>query len=167
MKFSLIAPSMMTVCNLSSGFVSIVLTSTGFYKYSAVFVLLAALFDCLDGKVARWLHAESHFGKELDSLADIVSFGAAPAFLLASHFFMESFLFIIPCLVFVICGALRLARYNIKDFSGVYEGVPITVAGIVIVVCTMLPVTVPDWGYTLILIGLGGLMVGKLRVPKI
>ncbi|MDU3724628.1 MAG: CDP-alcohol phosphatidyltransferase family protein, partial [Clostridium celatum] len=99
-----------------------------------IFILLAALVDRYDGRIARFLNVSSDLGKELDSLADLVSFGVAPAILIFLIFDFNTLgpsgLFgYISLLLFPICGAFRLARYNASEFNGVFTGVPITVTG--------------------------------------
>jgi len=71
-------PNAITSLNLVSGCIAIILTFNFDLKYAAYFILLAAVFDFFDGMAARWLHVKSAIGKELDSLADVVSFGVAP-----------------------------------------------------------------------------------------
>ena len=92
------------------------------------------MVDRYDGRIARFLNVSSDLGKELDSLADLVSFGVAPAILIFLIFDFNTLgpsgLFgYISLLLFPICGAFRLARYNASEFNGVFTGVPITVTG--------------------------------------
>lgn len=127
-------PNIFTFINLSCGILSILYTFEKNYLFACFFILIAALVDRYDGRVARWLNVSSELGKELDSLADLVSFGVAPsilAFLVynLSEFGPFGFIGIIVLLSFPICGAYRLARYNTSTFDGVFTGVPITVAG--------------------------------------
>ncbi|MFP4548228.1 MAG: CDP-diacylglycerol--serine O-phosphatidyltransferase [Fidelibacterota bacterium] len=107
-------PSIFTVFNLLFGFLAIV--SIYEEKYISVFylVLLAGIFDFLDGKIARWLNQESEFGVELDSLSDIISFCTVPA-LLINRIFMTELGFIGNLISFfpLLFGAVRLARYNV------------------------------------------------------
>lgn len=104
---------------------------------------LAAIVDFFDGFVARWLKAESPLGKQLDSLADVVSFGAAPGMilyqLLRISFIQEetaldtSVTALIPAFIFPCAGAYRLGRYNLETTSGTgFKGVPIPAAGLVV-----------------------------------
>ncbi len=133
-------PNLMTAGNLFCGFVALtkiveadIPREYGQIKMALGFILLACLFDLLDGRVARWGGVESDFGREFDSLADLISFGAAPAFLVHRVVLRDVFVdrpeigwFIAS--VYLICGALRLARFNCisamstgtgsKDFSG-------------------------------------------------
>ncbi len=90
-----------------------------FMQASVLLLLLAALADVLDGAVARIMHAESEFGVMFDSLADAVSFGIAPSVLLLKSLSLEqgtglSFFAVIGCMLFSLCGILRLVRYNVK-----------------------------------------------------
>lgn len=107
-------PSLLTTGNLFAGFFAMLLTVDGRYTEASVAIFAAMVLDMLDGRVARLMKATSQFGVEYDSLADAVSFGVAPAFLLYSFAlrglgrpaWFAAFLF-------VICGALRLARFNV------------------------------------------------------
>src|SRR5213594_1970932 len=111
-------PSLLTTGNLFCGFFALLLTVEGRYADAALAIFVAMIMDLLDGRVARLMKATSQFGVEFDSLADVVSFCVAPAFLLYS--FALSGLgrpaWFGACL-FVICGALRLARFNIHTGS--------------------------------------------------
>jgi CDP-diacylglycerol---serine O-phosphatidyltransferase len=123
-------PNIFTFINLACGMLSILSTLTSNYITAAVLIILAGIIDRYDGMVARKFNAESPLGKELDSLADLVSFGAAPA-VLSWGVFLNSYGLIgyIITILFPIAGAYRLARYNVTTFSNVFMGVPITIAG--------------------------------------
>lgn len=130
-------PGFFTMGNLLCGFLSILRSLDGDAIQAAWLVILAGFFDALDGGIARFSGSESQFGTELDSFADLVSFGVAPAVLLYS--------FKLPYLgewgwilgfVFVLCGAFRLARFNIRSQTEetlYHIGLPIPVAGITII----------------------------------
>lgn len=127
-------PNIFTFINLSFGILSLLSTFEGKYKLTCIFILLAALVDRYDGRIARFLNVSSDLGKELDSLADLVSFGVSPAILIFIIFDFNNLghyglLGLIPLLLFPICGAFRLARYNASEFDGVFTGVPITITG--------------------------------------
>jgi CDP-diacylglycerol---serine O-phosphatidyltransferase len=130
-------PSFFTLMNLFSGFLAITQVHEGRFDYACWLIVLAGFFDALDGMMARLTNATSDFGVELDSLADIVSFGVAPAYLVYA-FALGNFgvLGLIVASMPAICGAVRLARYNIsfdgekKDY---FSGMPIPVAAIFIV----------------------------------
>ncbi len=110
-----ILPNLFTTANLFSGFYGIVSTIGGNYQAAAIAILVSCLFDILDGKVARYTNATSRFGVEYDSLADLVAFGVGPALLLYL-WALKPFgrLGWLAAFVFVACGALRLARFNVQ-----------------------------------------------------
>ncbi|MFC0212850.1 CDP-diacylglycerol--serine O-phosphatidyltransferase [Paenibacillus chartarius] len=131
-------PSMFTVGNLFLGVLAIIFVFNGNYEGAAIMVIIAMLLDSLDGRVARALNAQSEFGKELDSLSDVISFGVAPAFIMyvAAFTGINSALAWIITAIFPICGALRLARFNvIAGTPGYFIGLPIPAAGGVL--CTL------------------------------
>lgn len=126
---NIILPNLVTILGLLSGLYSIVLSMNSRFGLAAIALLLAALFDFLDGKVARLMKGSSEFGVQLDSLCDLVSFGVAPA-LLVYNWVLLSFgrLGIMAVFLFVACGALRLARFNVqagKISSKYFVGLPI------------------------------------------
>ncbi|RPJ86659.1 MAG: CDP-diacylglycerol--serine O-phosphatidyltransferase, partial [Acidobacteria bacterium] len=109
-------PSMFTVGNMFAGFFAVVATLNGHYQSAAIAIGIAVVLDGLDGRVARMANATSDFGIQLDSLADVISFGIAPAILLYSWGFTELGNFArLSAFVFLICGAMRLARFNIQN----------------------------------------------------
>lgn len=125
-------PGLLTTGNLVCGFFALVLTVDARYVEAAVAIFVAMVMDALDGRVARLMKATSQFGVEFDSLADVVSFGVAPAFLLYS--FALSSLgrpAWFAAFLFVICGALRLARFNVYTGAAdkrFFTGLPIPAA---------------------------------------
>jgi len=130
-------PNTITAFSLLSGFLSIIFTSKGDFQLAAVMIFAASIFDLVDGIVARLLKTSSQFGVELDSLADIVSFGVAPAFLIYSfHFYKFGWIGIIISSLLLIFGALRLARFNsqIEDIQtkGDFRGLPIPLSAITV-----------------------------------
>ncbi|MGE5676340.1 MAG: CDP-diacylglycerol--serine O-phosphatidyltransferase [Mycobacterium leprae] len=123
-------PHFFTLMNLSCGVVSILLTMGGHYRQASLMVIGSLIADGLDGRLARMLKADGEFGKELDSLADVVAFGTAPAILMYQLVLHRLGYFgAVVALIFPMCGALRLARFNIIKTSGFFMGVPITAAG--------------------------------------
>lgn len=172
-------PNIFTFSNLACGVLSIVMTinasmqNTTSYKWACFFILLAALIDRYDGRVARYFKVSSEIGKELDSLADLVSFGVAPAVLSYNLYSFSKFglLGYALLLVFPIAGAYRLARYNTTDFDGNFMGIPITIAGVLMAfysLIILLMSATPNIAVTiLILIMLAYLMVCKLRFKKV
>ncbi|TVY06590.1 CDP-diacylglycerol--serine O-phosphatidyltransferase [Paenibacillus cremeus] len=131
-------PNVFTVGNLFLGIISIILVFNNKPELAAIMVIVAMLMDGLDGRVARALNAQSEFGKELDSLSDVISFGVAPAFIMYVVAFTElnAAAAWIATAVFPICGALRLARFNVvAGTPGYFIGLPIPAAGGVL--CTL------------------------------
>lgn len=129
-------PSLFTVGNIFCGYFAIVRATMGEYETAALMILLAALLDALDGRVARITGTSTEFGLEFDSIADIVSFGVAPA-MLAFSWSLSSFgrLGWAVSFLFVICGALRLARFNIQTSHQdrrFFVGMPIPAAACIV-----------------------------------
>ena len=188
-------PNLMTAGNLFCGFLALTKiveadpASDDFTKtiHTALFlILLACIFDLLDGRVARMGGHESPFGREFDSLADIVSFGAAPAFLvhrivLANVFHDRPQIGWFIASVYLICGAFRLARFNClaamhapgagKDFLGF----PIPSAAGLVASLTLFIIKLNEkekdlghWGYLLpvVLVFLSAMMVSEVRYPS-
>jgi CDP-diacylglycerol--serine O-phosphatidyltransferase len=127
-----ILPNLFTLMNLFFGFYSVVCAIDGQFKAAAVAIMIAAVFDALDGKIARATHTLSRFGAEFDSLADLVSFGMAPAFLMYLWILKPmGRLGWLAAFLFVACGALRLARFNTnldQSSDGYFVGLPIPAA---------------------------------------
>ncbi|MDR8392342.1 CDP-diacylglycerol--serine O-phosphatidyltransferase [Aliifodinibius sp. S!AR15-10] len=108
-------PSFFTLMNLFCGFLSIISVSEGSLYFGAWLIVFAGLFDALDGFMARLSNAASQFGIELDSISDVVSFGVAPGFLLYNFGLNElPFVGIILSALPPLCGAVRLARFNVE-----------------------------------------------------
>ena len=131
-----VIPNLFTAMNMFCGFLSIVNTSQQKYFYAAWLIIIAAIFDALDGVMARLTNSSSELGVELDSLSDIISFGTAPAFLFYSlYLFQYEIWGILISSSLLIAGGFRLARFNIqlvgfdKKF---FKGLPIPTAAIVL-----------------------------------
>lgn len=132
-----VVPSLFTVLNMFCGFLSIVNSSEGQFDVAAWFIILGGVFDSLDGVMARITKSSSEFGVEFDSLSDVVTFGAAPAFLVYKlHLYQLEGLGLIISSMLVIFGGIRLARFNVqlvgfeKDY---FTGLPIPASAITIV----------------------------------
>lgn len=146
-----ILPNLFTSLNLFCGFYSIIASISKNYEAAAVSILIAVVFDSLDGKIARATNTTSKFGVEYDSLADLISFGLAPALMIylwmLTGFGKTGWL---AAFLFTICGALRLARFN--TLSGVisseyFQGLPIP-AGAAMCASTVLLITKYDLDFT-------------------
>lgn len=157
-----------TLVNLSFGILAIILIVKDLGHMSLVFIFLAALFDRFDGMVARHYDAESLFGKELDSLSDLVSFGVAPA-LLIYQATLETTPWVgtIVTIMYILAGAVRLARYNSTEFDGVFCGVPITAAGVLMTLSFFLIPYLGQLFFIVLMIILSVLMVSNIRITKV
>jgi len=168
-----ILPNLFTTGNLFCGFWAIVSVFQEKFFYAAVAILLACVFDILDGKVARLSGATSKFGVQYDSLADLVSFGIAPAMLAFSWALRPYGKFgWLAAFVFVACGALRLARFNVQSSSGevkYFKGLPIPAAASIVALTILLYLRLIETGWVkdiiiLIMIWvLSFLMVSNIR----
>jgi CDP-diacylglycerol--serine O-phosphatidyltransferase len=186
-KFAL--PSFVTLLSIACGFGSIVISvdnapvgDPGDYRLAAILLVLAGVFDALDGFVARATNTQSAFGVQLDSIADVMNFGCAPGLLLYCYGFAQMSaahptlvrMGGLACFVFVACGALRLARFNVnvgRTDPRYFVGMPITagaacVASVVVAWPDPL-VTIPQTLMLMaLMIGVGSLMVSTLRFPS-
>ena len=187
-------PNILTAGNLFCGFVALTKIveahpDTADYsekiKLALAFILLACIFDLFDGRVARWGGAESPFGREFDSLADLISFGVAPAFLVHRVVLRDVFVkqpeigwFIAS--IYLICGAFRLARFNVmsmqpggggKDFLGF----PIPSAAALVASLTLLMMWIDEKDFAVgylrfvlppLLLFLSWMMVSRVRYPS-
>ena len=135
----MILPNMLTLIGVCIGLTSIRFALDEKYEIAIIAILFAALIDGLDGRIARLIKGTSKVGKELDSLTDMISFGVAPAFIM--YFWklntLGKFGWLL-CLIFVVCVALRLARFNINSNQepswrdNFFEGVPSPAGGILV-----------------------------------
>tara|TARA_B100000287_G_scaffold415647_1_gene449466 strand:- start:489 stop:1292 length:804 start_codon:yes stop_codon:yes gene_type:complete len=138
-KARVILPNTLTLIGVCIGLTSINFALNGNYKLSIIAILLAAIIDGLDGRIARLIKGTSRVGKELDSLTDVISFGVAPAFIM--YFWQLNSLGKIGWLVsliYVVCVALRLARFNINTGGesswkdNFFEGIPSPAGGVLV-----------------------------------
>lgn len=124
----------LTTCSLACGFISIIFSLEGHYTFSCWAILFSAIFDALDGQVARINPVSSYFGKELDSLVDVVSFGVAPVILGYIFVYHQRFysLATLALFIYLTCSIMRLAKYNITPkvkMISCFWGLPTTIAG--------------------------------------
>lgn len=158
-----------TLLNIFFGSLAIINILDKDYKLATILIFLAVLMDSLDGRVARKLKTTSDIGKELDSLCDLVSFGVAPAILIYSQVFSVSpnIIGLAAAILFIVCGALRLARFNVLNITDYFVGIPITMAGALMGLVSILAGYL---SYTVIVIFtllLSYLMVSNIKVPKL
>ncbi|MXQ54580.1 CDP-diacylglycerol--serine O-phosphatidyltransferase [Shimazuella alba] len=166
--FARVLPNLFTVGNLFLGIMAILLAMNNHWEYAAITVIIGMLLDGLDGRVARMLNTQSEFGKELDSLSDVITFGVAPAIIMyvsvLKHFGTEGW-FITA--IFPICGALRLARFNVQSSpKGYFIGLPITAAGGILATMALYDKYV-DSHYIMVIgmLFLSFLMVSQIKYP--
>lgn len=160
-------PNILTFLNLAFGILSIIEVNNKNYFFATIFIISAALVDRYDGRIARALNVSSEIGKELDSLADMISFGVAPAFLILFKFELNNSLIgIMIIILYVICGCYRLAKYNVSTFDGVFSGVPITICGSILALISLLNI---EYKITIALFVfyLAYLMISKLKLKKV
>jgi len=187
-----VLPTMMTAGNILSGFVAVLQIFKGreglvteHYYWAIIAILAACLFDVLDGRVARLGGQESPFGRELDSIADIVSFGVAPALLVhdivLSDIESPAGLGWLIASAYLVCGAMRLARFNClatsddKTNSRHFRGCPIPAAAGVIASLTLLMLWLDEgqkeigpwkYGLAVLMVMLSYLMMSNLEYPS-
>ncbi len=175
-----VAASVITTFSLYCGIASIFAAIRSDYEGASYWILAAIIFDMLDGTVARLTKSVSAFGKELDSLADMVSFGVAPAVLIYNAYLIESAaadsvaapMGSMVAIVFVICAALRLARYNIyqAERQDLFVGLPSPAAAGTIASFTLFvqyfEFRVAYWVLGPLTVALALLMVSTIRYPK-
>lgn len=174
-------PNALTFVNMSLGISAILLAvnksgKIDYLIYASLLIMLAALTDRFDGKVARMLDATSDLGKELDSLSDLISFGVAPVIvawnITLSNFGVWGYLL---ALIFPLAGAFRLARYNVTKFDNVFSGMPITVAGGLLAIVNLFNCFMLQKGrysishsvvFSVLVVLLSYLMVSKIKIKK-
>jgi len=158
-----------TLFNILFGSLSLVSTINGNYRLAVIYILLAVVMDSLDGRVARRLDRCSELGKQLDSLCDLVSFGVAPALLLYSQvlYAFSHSVGLIAVLFYIVCGAYRLARFNVLNISTYFVGIPITLAGTLTALLSWFSAHISGSVVLAVVFVLSLMMVSNLKVPKI
>jgi len=138
-KTRMILPNMLTLIGVCIGLSSIKFALDSKFELAIIAIIVAAVFDGLDGRIARLIKGTSKVGKELDSLTDVISFGVAPAFIM--YFWLLNNLGKfgwLLCLIYVVCVTLRLARFNLNSNTepswrdNFFEGVPSPAGGILV-----------------------------------
>jgi CDP-diacylglycerol--serine O-phosphatidyltransferase len=169
-------PNLLTFINLSLGIIALLFSIKDELIQASLLVMVAALTDRFDGKVARMLDSTSELGKELDSLSDLISFGVAPIIIAWKISFINlGIIGYLLTVLFPIAGAYRLARYNITTFNNVFCGVPITLAGAFLSIINLYnSFSVMRKSYTnvntivvaVIIVMLSYLMISKIQIKK-
>lgn len=162
---SQIIPNMITSGSVFCGVSSLIMTYRGNLIPAAVLIFFAVFFDVMDGRVARSLGGSSSFGEELDSLADAISFGVAPAFLMYVAYvdYTGSVPGVLAASFFALCGVLRLARFNVTHVpAGPFQGLPIPAGGLTLAACVMARVPLTPLIAITLMCFIGGLMVSSV-----
>jgi CDP-diacylglycerol--serine O-phosphatidyltransferase len=165
-----LVPNAVTLANIVFGFLGIVAAAEGQFERSCILLFLGAVCDLADGRLARLLNASSKFGMELDSLSDVVSFGIAPAVLIYLSVLRPlGHLGAAIAAFYALCGALRLARYNLDQGElgkVTFLGCPIPIAGGYLLSFVMVRNFMPVWSLALGTAAAAAAMVSTLKVPK-
>jgi CDP-diacylglycerol--serine O-phosphatidyltransferase len=157
------------MCNLILGALSLIFTLQDNYRLAAVLILLAVFMDGMDGRLARRLSTTSELGKQLDSLCDLVSFGVAPSLLIYNQVFTHGgspLLGTLLFLFFIVCGAFRLARFNVSSPAKYFVGVPITMAGFLMACLSLVSNQLPRLLIGLLVLALSLLMISTWKVKN-
>lgn len=155
-----VLPSLVTTASLFVGFFAIVQATLGRYETAAIAIYVSMVLDGLDGRIARWTNTASDFGKEYDSLVDVISFGLTPA-LVIYEWSLSAYGKIgwLSAFLFVACTALRLARFNsveVKD-KGYFQGLP----------CPAAAAFVAGWVWVMVDYDIQGSSLGAVSIPII
>ncbi len=173
-KLIFLLPNLFTASSIFVGVISLMEGSKGHFVQAAWLILLTLLFDGLDGRIARLTHTASRFGVEFDSLADIISFGIAPAMLLYFYVGQHHGKFgILLSALYVIFGAVRLARFNVttaRNDPNVFIGLPIPTAAVALATSLLFleEYRLNSWSILLLIASLpiALLMVSNIRYPS-
>lgn len=163
-----VIPCLFTSGNLAFGLISMMMTLKGMYMWAGICILLAMVCDACDGRSARALGVAGEFGKELDSLSDVVSFGAAAAFLIYGYALQHlGWWGAIPAVIYAALGGIRLARFNLNTgvVHGYFQGMPIPNGGGLIAMYAISGVHLPEGLIAVLVIALGYHLVSNVHNP--
>jgi CDP-diacylglycerol--serine O-phosphatidyltransferase len=153
-RIAFFLPNTFTALNMACGFLSVIYSFQGEFYKACMILFLGAIFDSVDGRIARITGTQSQFGEQFDSISDVISFGIAPALLAYNRFFFGlGRVGIVVTFIFCLCGALRLARFNAnieKVSSEYFQGLPIPAAAMAVIGYVLLSLEFPmiaDWNY--------------------
>ncbi|MDI3534880.1 MAG: CDP-diacylglycerol---serine O-phosphatidyltransferase [Thermosediminibacterales bacterium] len=167
MKAKTLIPNGFTLANLLLGFMSLIFINNEKYYAAALCVLSAMIFDALDGRVARYFGTSTEMGKELDSLCDLISFGIVPALLLYEMSLKKHGIFgLAAASLFPLCGAIRLARFNILKPLPYFVGLPITAAGGTLISLVLSSKNLDSPFYPAVVALLAYLMISPFKYPN-
>lgn len=159
-----------TFCNTACGFGSILMSIRNEFSVAAALLLVAVAMDYMDGKIGRILGKPHEFGRELDSLADAVTFGIASAVFGVRYIAFNNdgevpAYALLMFFLFIGCGIARLARFNITSLNGFFQGMPITMNGMI--VPALYVVDLPEFYYPFVYLFSGILMISDVKFKKI
>lgn len=141
-------PNTFTALNMACGFMAILYSFHGDFYKACMFIVLGAIFDSVDGRVARLTNTQSSFGEQFDSLSDLVSFGVSPAMIYYFRFLKDAGRpGMVAAFFFMLCGALRLARFNAnigKFKSDYFQGLPIPGGATAVISMVLISLTYPE-----------------------
>lgn len=163
-----VIPCLFTSGNLCFGVLSMILSAQGNFFLAALCIFFAMLCDAMDGRSARALGVSGDFGKELDSLADCVSFGAASAFLVYNYTLHTlGWVAVVPVLIYSALGGIRLARFNINTsvVHGYFQGMPIPNGGCLFATYVLSGVQLPPALVAVLMVLVGYDLVSKIHHP--
>jgi len=159
-----------TSLNLIAGVLAIQSAIVGDTRAAIILIGAGMLFDFFDGRIARYYNEAHEFGAELDSLADMGSFGIAPGIVMLVLYNQDMFV-LTAAAIYAVTAAMRLARYNLKAKKKprkavkFFEGVPTPFAAFIILALSF--IGLPGWGMALVILIVATLMVSKVPIPKL
>ncbi len=166
------APALATGANITCGFAAMFLAADGRFTLAVYVLVVAILFDMLDGRLARMLNATSEFGKQFDSFSDALSFGAAPAFLVQRAVFPDlGWIGYAAATIYLLAVIYRLARFNLNSDTHAKArrttGLPCPIGASYLMAATLMQGRyAPIWGVVLVMI-MSFLMATRLRLPDL
>ncbi len=147
-RWAFFLPNTFTALNMACGFIGILYGFHGEFYKACMFIVLGAIFDSVDGRVARMTNTQSSFGEQFDSLSDLVSFGVSPAIVFYFRFLSNSGRpGMVAAFLFILCGALRLARFNAnidRVKSDYFQGLPIPGGATAVVSLILISIDYPQ-----------------------
>lgn len=168
-------PNTFTALNMACGFAAILMSINGHFYKACMFIVLGAIFDSVDGRVARMTNTQSSFGEQFDSLSDLVSFGVSPAIVYYFRFLQDTGRpGMVAAFFFMLCGALRLARFNAnidKNKSDYFQGLPIPGGATAVISLVFLAINYPELAdykplTITYLVFYGALMISNIPFPS-
>ena len=170
-RISLVLPSTATISSLMFGVLAIMVLAEGNFLLAAILIFLGSILDVLDGQLAARLDAISDIGKELDSLADVITFGVAPTMLLYHLMLIvgvDKHIAALASLAFVVSGAFRLARFNTmpSNREAHFRGMPIPMASILLITASFWQHWEINVWWTIVVVTVSYLMVSPFPYPK-